>query len=141
MKRLKILCALLCLGLSGVVSADALTTLNDAELFKKAQKDVATLPKAELDALLEAAATCSSVSIGQRLQQFECERALNIYWAHYSRGRALDNYLSALGGLFTAFDNNALNPSQEMSQTYKHASNDLVALMRTINERYRQLEK
>jgi hypothetical protein len=141
MDRIKLLCGALCLALSGAAAADALTTLNDAEGFKKAQKDVATMPRAELDALLDAVASCSAVSIGQRLQQFECERGLNIYWARYSRGRALDNYLTALGGLFTAFDNNALNPSQEMTQGYRRASNDLVTLMHSINERYRQLEK
>jgi hypothetical protein len=141
MNRFKLLCCALCLSASGAAAADALTTLNDAEGFKKAQKDVAAMPRAELDALLDTVATCSSVSIGQRMQQFECERGLNVYWARYSRGRALDNYLSAVGGLFTAFDNNALNPTQEMTQGYRRASNDLVTLMHTINERYRQLEK
>ncbi len=141
MKRLKMLCGVVCLALSGSAAADALATLNDAENFKKAQKDVAAMSRAELDPLLEAVATCSSVSIGQRMQQFECERGLNVYWARYSRGRAIDNYLSALGGLFTAFDNNALNPSSEMTQGYRKASGDLVTLMHTINERYRQLEK
>jgi hypothetical protein len=133
--------AALGLAMSAAASADALATLNDAEGFKKAQKDVAAMPRAELDALLDAVATCSSVSIGQRLQQFECERGLNVYWARYSRGRAIDNYLAALGGLFTAFDNNAVNPSQEMSQGYRRASGDLVTLMHSINERYRQIEK
>jgi len=141
MKRLKMLCVMLCLVLSGSAAADALATLNDADNFKKAQKDVATMSRAELDPLLDAVATCSSVSIGQRMQQFECERGLNIYWARYSRGRAIDNYLSALGGLFTAFDNNALNPSAEMTGGYRRASHDLVTLMQAINERYRQLEK
>ena len=141
MNRMKILLGALCLGLSSAAAADALATLNDAEGFKKAQKDVAAMPRAELDQLLDAVATCSSVSIGQRMQQFECERGLNVYWAHYNRGRALDNYLAALGGLFTAFDNNAINPSQEMTMGYKRASTDLVTLMHTINERYRQLEK
>lgn len=141
MNRVRMLCAALGLALSGAASADALATLNDAEGFKKAQKDVAAMSRAELDALLDAVATCSSVSIGQRMQQFECERGLNIYWARYSRGRAIDNYLSALGGLFTAFDNNALNPTSEMSQGYRRASTDLVNLMHSINERYRQLDK
>lgn len=141
MKPMKTLLGALCLGLSCAAGADALTTLNDADGFRKAQKDVAAMSAAELDHLLQAVATCSSVSIGQRMQQFECEKGLNIYWAHYNRGRALDNYLSALGGLFTAFDNNAINPSMEMTLGYKHASTDLVTLMHTINERYRQLEK
>lgn len=141
MNRTKILLGALCLVLSARAGADALTTLNDADNFKKAQKDVAAMSRAELDPLLDAVATCSSVSIGQRMQQFECERGLNIYWARYSRGRAIDNYLSALGGLFTAFDNNALNPSSEMTQGYKRASADLVSLMKSINERYRQLDK
>lgn len=141
MNRTKILLGALCLSLSASAAADALTTLNDADNFKKAQKDVAAMSRVELDPLLDAVATCSSVSIGQRMQQFECERVLNIYWARYSRGRAIDNYLSALGGLFTAFDNNALNPSQEMSLGYKRASSDLVSLMKSINERYRQLDK
>lgn len=139
--RARLLCGVLFLALSGAAAADALATLNDAEGFKRAQKDVATMPKAELDALLDAAATCSAVTIGQRMQQFECERSLSIYWAHYNRGRAIDNYLTALGGLFAAFDNNATNPTQDMTQGYKRASNDLVSLMKTINERYRQLEK
>ncbi len=141
MNRVRMLWAALGLAMSAAASADALATLNDAEGFKKAQKDVAAMPRAELDALLDAVATCSSVSIGQRLQQFECERGLNVYWARYSRGRAIDNYLAALGGLFTAFDNNAVNPSQEMSQGYRRASGDLVTLMHSINERYRQIEK
>jgi hypothetical protein len=141
MKRIKMLCGALCLVLSGTAAADALTTLNDAEGFKKAQKDVAAMSRPELDALLDAAATCSAVTIGQRMQQFECERSLSIYWARYNRGRPIDNYLTALGGLFAAFDNNANNPTQEMTQGYKRASNDLVSLMKTINERYRQIEK
>ncbi len=141
MNRLKILLGALCLGLSGAAAADALAILNDAEGFKKAQKDLAAMPRAELDQLLDAVATCSSVSIGQRMQQFECERGLNVYWAHYNRGRALDNYLAALGGLFTAFDNNAINPSLDMTMGYKRASTDLVALLHSINERYRQLDK
>ena len=41
MKRLKTLCGVLCLAWSGTAAADALATLNDAENFKKAQKDVA----------------------------------------------------------------------------------------------------
>jgi hypothetical protein len=141
MNRIKLLCGALCLALSGAAAADALATLNDAEGFKKAQKDVAGMPRAELDALLEATATCSSVTIGQRMQQFECERALSIYWTRYSRGRAIDSYLTALGGLFAAFDNNATNPTQEMTQGYRRASNDLVTLMHSLNERYRQLDK
>ncbi len=128
-------------GLSGAAAADALATLNDVEQFKQAQKDVAIAPRAELDALIDAVATCSAVSIGQRMQQFECEKQINAYWARYNRGRAIDNYLSALGGLMVGFDNNALNPSGEMMQAYRRTSNDLLTLTKTINQRYRQIDK
>jgi len=133
--------AVLWLGVSFAAAADALSTLNDRELFKSVQNDVAAASHAELDALTPAVTTCSAVSIGQRMQQFECERSLNLYWAHYNRGRALDNYLAALGGLFAAFDNNPTNPTAEMMQTYRHAADDLLVLTRSINQRYRQLEK
>lgn len=147
MSGLKTLRGALCLslvlglGLSFAAAADALTTLNDAALFKSAQKDVEGMPRAELDALLQALATCSAVSIGQRPQQFECERGITIYWAHYNRGRAIDNYMAALGGMFAGFDNNALNPPQELTQTYRHTAPDLLTLTKGINQRYRELDK
>ncbi len=141
MHKLKSICAALCLGLSFTAAADALATLNDAELFKKVQKDIAGLPHAELDALTQAMATCSAVSVGQRVPLFECEREINIYWAHYNRGRAVDNYMAALGGMFVGLDNNALNPSPELTQTYRHAATDMFTLTKSINERYRQLDK
>lgn len=131
----------LCLAASFAVSADALATLNDATLFQKSQKDIASLAKGELDVLSEALATCSAVSIGQRMQQYECERSLNVYWMRYNRGRALDEYLEATGGLFAAFDNNALNPSPDMTGAYRRTANNLVALMKSVNERFRQIEK
>ncbi|MBL6750026.1 MAG: hypothetical protein ISP90_05855 [Nevskia sp.] len=134
------LCAVLAAA-SSAAGADALSVLNDAAVFAKVQKDVAEAQRADLDALNETVATCSAASIGQRAQQFECERSVNLYWAHYARGRSLDDYIGALGGLFAAFDNNALNPTPEMMQTYRHASNDLVSLTKAINKRYRQLEK
>jgi hypothetical protein len=133
--------AVLCLAVSFAVAADALTVLGDAGLFGRVQKDVAEAQRADLDALAATVATCSAASIGQRAQQFECERGVNLYWARFARGRAVDDYIGALGGLFAAFDNNALNPTPEMMQTYRHASNDLVTLTRAINKRYRQLEK
>ena len=139
--RFSFLGAALCLAASFAAAADALAILNDASLFQKAQKDVATVAKAELDVLSEALATCSAVSIGQRMQQYECERSLNVYWMRYNRGRALDEYLEATGGLFAAFDNNALNPSPEMTAAYRRTANNLVALMKSVNERYRQIEK
>ena len=145
MTGLKAVCGALCLclglGLSVVAAADALSTLNDAELFKKVQKDIAEAPRAELDALIQAVATCSAVSIGQRMQQFECEKGINIYWAHYNRGRAIDNYMAALGGMFAGFDNNAANPSADLTATYRHTANDLLTLTHGINERYRQVDK
>lgn len=141
MNGLKSVCGALLLAASFTASADALATLADAGVFQKAQKDVATLQRAELESLSDAIATCSAVSIGQRMQQYECERSLNLYWMHYSRGRPLDDYLTAAGGLFAAFDNNAFNPSQEMSLAYRRTASNLLALMKSINERYRQLEK
>ena len=145
MNRLKTFCGALAvslgLGLGFAAAADALTTLNDAALFKSAQKDIAGMQRAELDGLLQALATCSSVSIGQRMQQYECEKEINIYWAHYNRGRAIDNYMAALGGMFAGFDNNALNPPQELSQTYRHAAPDLLTLTKSLNQRYREIEK
>lgn len=142
MKRLQSLGGALCLAVSFSASAaDALATLNDASAFEKAQKDIATLNKAELDVLSEALATCSAVSIGQRMQQYDCERSLDVYWMRYNRGRALDEYLEATGGLFAAFDNNALNPSPEMTGAYRRTASNLVALMKSVNERYRQVEK
>jgi hypothetical protein len=139
--QFKSACGALCLSLSFAAAADALSTLGDAEQFKKAQADIADAPRAELDVLIQAVATCSAVSIGQRMQQFECEKQINIYWARYGRGRALDNYLTALGGLFVGFDNNAVNPSPEMMQAYRRAANDLLTLTKSINARYRQLDK
>lgn len=141
MKRLQYLGGLLCLAASFAASADAMDTLNDATAFQKAQKDIATLAKAELDVLSEALAACSAVSIGQRMQQYECERSLDVYWMRYNRGRALDQYLEAVGGLFAAFDNNALNPSQEMTGAYRRTASNVVALMKSVNERYRQVER
>jgi hypothetical protein len=126
---------------AGSAAADALTTLNDAGVFKRAQQDVATLDRAELDALSATVATCVAVSIGQRMQQFECERGINLYWARYGRGRALDDYLTALGGLFAAFDNNPLGTTPQMNQTYRRASENLVTLTKDINARYRQLAR
>ena len=55
---------------------------------------------AELDALNNTLAACSAASFGQRMQHFECERAVKLYWTHYNRGRGLDNYVSAIGSLF-----------------------------------------
>jgi len=141
MTGLKTVCGALCLSLSFAVAADAIDTLNDAGLFRKAQGDVAAAPRAELDALVQVVATCSAASIGQRMQLFECEKGINIYWAQYNRGRAIDNYLTAFSGLLVGFDNNPLNPTPQMTQTYIHATNDLVALTKSINTRYRQLDK
>jgi hypothetical protein len=141
MNRLQLLCAALGLAACGAACADALSVLNDATLFDKAQKDVATVSRAELDVLSDALAVCSAVSIGQRMQQFECERSLNLYYMRYNRGRAIDQYLEAAGGLYAAFDNNALNPSPEMTGGYRRMANNLVVLMKAVNERFRQLEK
>jgi hypothetical protein len=58
-----------------------------------------------------------------------------------NRGRAIDQYLEAAGGLYAAFDNNALNPSPEMTGGYRRMANNLVVLMKAVNERFRQLEK
>jgi hypothetical protein len=120
--------------------ADVLATLSDAKLFKQAQADVAGLPRPELDALNGVVATCSAVSLGQRQQHFECERDVNRYWAEYNRDRALDRYIASVGGLFAGFDN-ALNPTQPMMKVYRQVTVDLVQLTRTINARYRALQK
>jgi hypothetical protein len=131
------------LGLAASLPAqagDAIAMLNDAELFKNAQKDVAALPRPELDLLSETLAACAATSIGQRPQQFECEKGITLYWMRYGRGRPLDDYLSALGTLYAAFDNNPLNPSGEMMGAYRHASKDTVTLSHSVNERYRQLK-
>lgn len=141
MTPIRLVCAAAGLAASFAAAGDALATLDDAALFAKAQKDVAEMPRTELDALTDAVATCSAVSVGQRAQQFECERGVYRYWTRYSRGRSIDDYVSALGGLFAAFDNNALNPTPAMMQTYRHTSNDLVTLTKAINKRYRQTEK
>lgn len=141
MNRSKCCAAVLGLVLSFAASADALSVLNDAALFARVQKEVAQLQRADLDLLAQTVATCSAVSIGQRAQQFECERAVNLYWARYSRGRGLDDYIGAFGGLLAAFDNNPVTPTPEMTRTYAHASNDLVRLMKAINQRYRELDK
>jgi HAMP domain-containing protein len=139
----RLLAAALCLAasFSAIAAVDALATLNDAAVFTRVQKDVAVLPRAELDALAQAVTTCSSVSIGQRQQQFECERGINYWWARYNRGRDLDNYLASLGALFTAFDNNASNPSAEMTAAYRHAADSMLSLTRSINERFQKLDK
>jgi hypothetical protein len=131
----------LCAAASFSVAADLLGNLNDAELFKKAQQQVAALPRPELDALAETVATCTAATVGQLTQQYDCERGVNLYFMRFNRGRELDNYVTAVGGLFSAFDNNPHNPTPEMSAAYKRASSDLVTLMRAINDRYRQLEK
>ena len=123
------------------VRADALSALNDAEVFRKAQADIGSATRAELDLLAEAVATCSAVSVGQRQQQYDCERQVNLYWVHCNRGRDIDNYMAAFGGLLAAFDNNATSPTEPMMQTYRNASTGLVTLMRSINQRYRQLDK
>ena len=141
MKPTHLFIASICLSLSFSAVADALTTLNDAELFKKAQADIAQMSHADLDVLTETIATCDAVSLGQRPQQFECERAIYAWWARYSRSRAIDNYMSALAGLFAGFDNNSLNPSSAMLDTYKKTSVGLVTLTNAINQRYRQLDK
>ncbi len=122
------------------VHADALVTLTDTELFKRAQAEVAQMPLTELDALDSAVATCAAVSLGQRQQHFECERAVNLYWARYSRDRAIDSYIASIGGLFAGFDN-AMNPTPPMMNVYRHATIDLVTLTRSINARYRQIER
>jgi hypothetical protein len=139
----RLFAAALCLAasFSAVAAVDALATLNDAALFARVQKDVAGLPRPELDALAQAVTTCSSVSIGQRQQQFECERGINYWWARYNRGRDLDTYLASVGALFTAFDNNANNPSSEMTSTYRHVADALLTLTRNINERFQKLDK
>jgi hypothetical protein len=143
MSAFRFLVVALCLGasFSAAAALDALATLNDAALFARVQKDVAGLPRAELDALAQAVTTCSAVSIGQHQQQFECERGINYWWARYNRGRDLDNYLASLAALFTAFDNNAGNPGPEAASTYRHAADSMLSLTRGINERFQKLDK
>ena len=115
-------------------------TLTDAELFKRAQADVARLPVTELEALSNVIATCGAVTLGQRQQHYECEREVNRYWARYNRDRALDSYVASIGGLFAGFDN-AMNPTPPMMSVYKRMTTDLITLTRSINARFRQLEK
>jgi hypothetical protein len=145
MNGMKSAAAALCLGLglgfNCTAAADALSTLNDPEAFKQAQKDLAEFQRPELDALIQVVAPCSAASIGQRIQLFECEKQITIFWAHYNRGRAIDSYLTAFSGLLVGFDNNPLNPTPDMMQTYRHATNDLLTLTKGINARYRQIEK
>jgi hypothetical protein len=131
--------AALLVAAAGSAAADALSTLNDSEVFKHAEQDVAQLDRTELEALAQTVATCVAVTIGQRPQQFECERQINFYWARYGRDRALDNYLTAYGGLLAAYDANPLGTTPQMNQTYRRASDNLVALTKRINARYRQL--
>lgn len=127
---------------AGPASADVLPTINDAEIFQKSQKDVQAINSlAELDALNETIATCSAAGLGQRQQQFECERDVKRYWAHYNRGRALDNYVSAIGALFENFDSVGINPPDYMLAAYKRAATNMIALLHDINSRYGQLEK
>jgi hypothetical protein len=141
MTRLRLALAALSLLCCGAAAADAITTLNDAGVMKQVQQDIGKMPRAELDSLSQAVATCSAVSIGQRQQQFECERDVNLYWMHNNRERAVDNYMAALGALFAAFDNNPVNPSGDVTRTYRHVAPDVLALLHTINQRYRQLDK
>lgn len=131
----------LVLAASTAAQADALTILTDAELLKRAQKDVAQVGLEEADSLNFGLSTCEVVTLGQKAQHFECERALTVYWTHYSRGRDIDNYVAALGTLFSAFDNNGANPSEGMVNAYKHATVDLLKLTRSLNERYHALNK
>jgi hypothetical protein len=126
--------ALCCAASASVARADALVTLTDAELFKRAQADVARLPVTELEALSNVIATCGAVTLGQRQQHYECEREVNRYWARYNRDRA------SIGGLFAGFDN-AMNPTPPMMSVYKRMTTDLITLTRSINARFRQLEK
>ena len=81
------------------------------------------------------------MTIGQRQQQFECERDINLYWMHHNRGRAVDQYLSSLGALFAAFDNNPVNPSGDVTRTYRHVAPQVLDLLHDVNQRYRQLDK
>lgn len=120
--------------------ADGVSILADDSLFKKAQADVAALQRPELDQLAELLAACNAATIGQRPQQFECEKAVNLYWMRYNRGRPLDDYISSFGALLAAFDNNPLNPGANITGAYPHASKNLVALARNVNERYRNLK-
>jgi Skp family chaperone for outer membrane proteins len=130
-----------CLAFSCAAAADAIATLNDPEVMKQVQQDIGKMQRPELDALSQAVATCSAASIGQRQQQFECERDIDLYWMRHSRERAADNYMAALGALYAAFDNNPVNPSGDVTRTYRHVAPDVLALLHTINLRYRQLDK
>jgi hypothetical protein len=126
----------------GPATADVITTLGDAEVFQKAQKDTQAINSlAELDALNETISTCSAAGLGQRQQQFECERDVKRYWTHYNRGRALDSYVSAIGALFEGFDSAGINPPDYMLSAYKRAATNMIVLMHDINTRYGQLEK
>jgi hypothetical protein len=127
---------------TGPATADVLTTLDDMNLFQKSEKDVQVINSlAELDALNETISTCSAAGLGQHQQQFECERDVKRYWAHYNRGRALDSYVSAIGALFEGFDSTGINPPESMVSAYKHAATNMIALLHDINSRYGQLEK
>ena len=127
---------------AGPAAADVYPTLSDATIFPRAQKDVQAISTvAELDALTETVATCSAASFGQKMQHFECERAVKRYWTHYNRGRALDNYVSAIGSLFEGFDNVGATPTDAMATAYKSAATNMIALMHDLNARYGQLEK
>jgi hypothetical protein len=123
-------------------AADVYPTLNDMDIFQHAQKDVQAINSlAELDALNDTVATCSAASFGQKMQHFECERAVKRYWTHYNRGRAVDNYVSAIGSLFEGFDNVGATPSDAMATAYKRAAMNMITLMHDLNARYGQLEK
>ena len=142
-KSIPLLLAGLALVLAGAArAADVTTSLSDAQLFQKAQSDILAIGSvAELDALNDMASTCSAVSLGQRMQHFECERLVKHYWARYNRGRSLDSFVAAVGSLFEAFDNAGANPTEQMANDYRHASVDLISVLRDINTRYGQLEK
>jgi len=49
--------------------------------------------------------------------------------------------MAALAGLFTAFDNSGANPTDAMANAYQKTTMNLVTLTRSLNERYRQLDK
>jgi len=143
MKRFLIVAALLAASLGSPVRADdGYAMLLDPEAFQRVQKDVlATGSIAELDALNDVLSTCSAVSLGQRQQHFECERDVRHFWTRYNRGRSIDGYVAAVGGLFEAFDNAGANPTEAMDAAYRRTSANLIALLRDINTRYGQLEK
>jgi len=132
--------ALVCLGASFAARADALATLNDAELFKNAQKDIASAKLPELEALNIALADCAAATLGQRAQHYDCERGLNAWWTRWAHGRPIDSYVAAMAGLFNGFDNMGANPTEAMSNTYRKLTVDLVALQHSLNDRFRQLD-